>query len=134
MHGLKYLTLVTPNGLIAAAYGPCDGRRHDSYLLHQSGWGALFFTTMTWGGISYCVSGDSGFPKTHHLLVPWNRLRRVVVEWAYAMVCQLFQTVDFQRYNHILWTRPGAMYQTDVILMNMRGAFFGDHRIAMLIS
>jgi len=57
--------------------------------------------------------------------------RRVVVEWAYGMVCQVFQSVDFKRYNHILWTRPGAVYRTAILLLNMRSAFLGDNRISL---
>ena len=36
-HGLKYHALVAPNGLIVHAYGPVDGRLHDTTILRQSG-------------------------------------------------------------------------------------------------
>lgn len=37
VHGIKYQSVVTPNGLIANLSGPFEGKRHDSVMLHGSG-------------------------------------------------------------------------------------------------
>ena len=37
VHGLKFQSVLVPNGLIAKLYGPVEGRLHDSTLLRESG-------------------------------------------------------------------------------------------------
>ena len=37
VHGIKFQSVVTPNGLIANLSGPFEGKRHDSVMLHESG-------------------------------------------------------------------------------------------------
>jgi hypothetical protein len=36
VHGLKYLTVVIPSGIIAACYGPFSGRVADAQMLVDS--------------------------------------------------------------------------------------------------
>ncbi|ETL78087.1 hypothetical protein L917_21053 [Phytophthora nicotianae] len=36
-HGLKFQTLVTPDGLIVHLFGPCLGRNHDITMFDKSG-------------------------------------------------------------------------------------------------
>ena len=37
LHGIKFQSVVAPNGLIASVFGPVEGRRHDSGMLVDSG-------------------------------------------------------------------------------------------------
>lgn len=37
VHGLKLQPVVAPNGLKANLFGPVEGKRHDSRMLHTSG-------------------------------------------------------------------------------------------------
>ena len=37
VHGIKFQSVVTPNGLIASLFGPVEGRKHDSGMLGDSG-------------------------------------------------------------------------------------------------
>ena len=37
MHGIKFQSVVAPNGLIASLFGPVEGRRYDSGMLVDSG-------------------------------------------------------------------------------------------------
>ena len=37
VHSLKFQSVVSPNGLIANLHWPCEGRRHDGFLLRDSG-------------------------------------------------------------------------------------------------
>ena len=37
VHGIKFQSVVLPNGLIANLNGPYEGRRHDSTMLRESG-------------------------------------------------------------------------------------------------
>ena len=36
-HGIKFQSIVTPDGLFASMYGPVNGNQHDSFLLSTSG-------------------------------------------------------------------------------------------------
>jgi DDE superfamily endonuclease len=36
-HGIKFQSIVTPDGLFTSMYGPVNGNRHDSFLLSTSG-------------------------------------------------------------------------------------------------
>eukprot|EP00733_Pompholyxophrys_punicea_P000331 Pompholyxophrys_punicea_v1_NODE_81_length_3705_cov_14.177534.p4 type:complete len:112 gc:universal NODE_81_length_3705_cov_14.177534:2824-2489(-) len=37
VHGLKFQSLLTPDGLIHTMFGPVVGRRHDAFMLRESG-------------------------------------------------------------------------------------------------
>ncbi|KAE9343150.1 hypothetical protein PF008_g9812 [Phytophthora fragariae] len=37
VHAFKFQTVVAPDGMICHVYGPVDGRRHDIYMLRESG-------------------------------------------------------------------------------------------------
>jgi len=32
-----FQSVITPNGLICHLFGPLEGRRHDAFMLHESG-------------------------------------------------------------------------------------------------
>ena len=36
-HGIKFQSVVTPDGIFASMYGPVSGNRHDSFLLSNGG-------------------------------------------------------------------------------------------------
>jgi hypothetical protein len=36
-HGIKFQSIVTPDGLIVCLFGPIPGSRHDSFMLAESG-------------------------------------------------------------------------------------------------
>jgi hypothetical protein len=74
--GLKFQTIIAPNGLLIHAYGPVSGRAHDANVLRQSGVLAPLRQLYDWGvqhnpanynpavplrGIN--VYGDSAYPK-----------------------------------------------------------------------
>lgn len=37
VHGIKFQSVVVPNGLIANLSGPYEGKKHDSMMLNESG-------------------------------------------------------------------------------------------------
>ena len=37
IHGIKFQSIMLPSGLIGNMFGPISGRRHDSFMLHESG-------------------------------------------------------------------------------------------------
>ena len=61
-HGLKFQALTVPDGLIAAMFGPVEGRLHDSTMLEFS-----------WSLLSCLVSTSTGMVHTHSVQNFWNR-------------------------------------------------------------
>ena len=67
-HGLKYQSVVAPNGMIANIFGPIEASHHDSYMLAQSGLlRALENISFTNEGSPLCIYGDGGYPISIHL-------------------------------------------------------------------
>ena len=70
VHGIKFQSIVLPNGLIGNLVGPWEGRRHDYTILHESGL-LNELQRITWfNGHPLCVYGDPAYPMQIHLQVP----------------------------------------------------------------
>ena len=65
-HGIKYQNISLPNGLIAACYGPMDGRRADPFILRVSGVIPLL-PLMNDGIEDYRLFGDAIYPMLWQL-------------------------------------------------------------------
>ncbi|KAK7093202.1 uncharacterized protein [Littorina saxatilis] len=59
VHGLKFQSIVTPNGLVSNLYGPIEGRRHDSALLNASGAMDYMEQNFNANGAPLCLWGPS---------------------------------------------------------------------------
>lgn len=134
-HGQKYHALVAPNGLIVHAFGPVDGRRHDTTVLRESGL-ALGQADLTVNGVDYCIYADSAYALTRNMQRPFRtpvpnsmeakvntamaRARTVASECGYATITNTWQNVDWVRQQKIFWTRPADMYLCAVLFTNMR--------------
>ena len=145
-HGFKAHAVIAPNGMVVHYFGPVDGRRHDSYLLHESG---VFnrLTGLTRHGIDYQMYGDSAYPMHRNLLSPIPRIhaptgsigaelnRRMSVvrtctsEWWYQITTNTFQALDFPRWQRMWLTVPALQYSVGMILVNCRTCLQGGNRI-----
>ena len=67
-HALKFQAVMAPNGIVANLQGPYEGRRHDSFLLHESD--MLTELSNLLGG-QYCVYGDPAYPLHRCLITPF---------------------------------------------------------------
>ena len=100
-HGLKYQSVVAPNGLIVNLFGPIEASRHDSFMLAKSGLlRELELHSYSPDGSALCVYGDGGYPLSVHLQTgfrnantdqerQFNQLMsavRVTVEWGFGNV------------------------------------------------
>lgn len=134
-HGLKYLTILTPDGLHAYVFGPVEGARYDWMVYNQSGLTEILHAH-SWGpsGNPLFIYGDAAFGVDHHLRSPlegaelspeqrrWNygmsRVRQAV-EWGYADVIGKFAYLDFARNQRILLQPVGIFYTIALLMCNV---------------
>eukprot|EP00033_Pygsuia_biforma_P007133 GCRY01008105.1.p1 GENE.GCRY01008105.1~~GCRY01008105.1.p1 ORF type:complete len:182 (+),score=4.36 GCRY01008105.1:505-1050(+) len=87
-HGIKFQTIVTPDGIISHLFGPISGRRHDAYML--------------------AVSGSSLTPEQIECNKKMSKVREAV-EWGYGQIVRLWAFLDFRK-NLKLYLSPVATY------------------------
>ncbi|XP_030842389.1 uncharacterized protein LOC115924448 [Strongylocentrotus purpuratus] len=143
VHSLKYQSVTSPNGMIANLYGPVEGRRHDAYLLRESG-----LLTMLEGGSHdaegnlLCIYGDPAYPVRPQLQAPFptanitpeqaafNRAMskvRITVEWSFGDVINFFKYTDFKKSQKILLSSCAKMYMVSAILTNAHTCIYGNN-------
>ena len=70
-HGIKFQSILVPNGYIACLYGPVPVKTHDAKLLRQSNLMEQLRTTMpddNLNGPIYSLYGDLAYPQSLYLL------------------------------------------------------------------
>ena len=113
MHGIKFQSIVAPNGLIACLYGPVEGRRHNSGMLVDSGLlQELLQYSFAPDGTPLCIYGDPGYPLHVHLQGPFKGVNltpaeqqfnkamsqvSVLVEWLFGNIVNYFAFLDFKK-------------------------------------
>lgn len=118
VHGLKFQSIMAPNGIIAHFYGPVEGRRHDAGLLRESGVEIDMHRHMTTPNNEvYCVYGDPAYPLTPYIIPPFkgavlsaNQARfnkrmssvRICVEWGFGKLLNLFAFLDYKKTHKLL--------------------------------
>ena len=53
--------MVAPNGVIAHMFGPIEGRRHDAFMLNESGLTPKLARLVTPNGDPYVIYGDPAY-------------------------------------------------------------------------
>ncbi|KXJ17917.1 hypothetical protein AC249_AIPGENE21844 [Exaiptasia diaphana] len=97
VHGIKFQSIATPDGMIANLFGPVEGRRHDASMLRMSGvLEQLPIYSLSTAGAPLCIYGDPAYPLRVHLMAPYRSANitpnqdafnksmssvRVAVEW-----------------------------------------------------
>ena len=112
VHALKYQNVTAVNGMIANLFGPIEGRRHDSYMLRESGLLLeLEHYSQDVDGNMLCIYGDPAYPIRAHLQSPfkgnvtpeqeaYNRSMssvRVSVEWLFGDIINNFKFIDYKK-------------------------------------
>ena len=137
-HALKYQSVMAPNGLIVDLFGPIEGRRHDSALLHES---RLLERLDCPKFRNYSIYGDPAYPLRPQLIVPYKGAAltaeqrqfnmamsnvRESVEWGFGAIARTFAFLDFKK-NLKLYLQPiGQYYPVAVILMNCYTCMYGN--------
>jgi hypothetical protein len=142
-HGVKFQSVVTPDGLIACLFGPIPGSRHDSFMLAESGLLQQLTEIMPRNqpGVLqiYSLYGDPAYPQSQYLVggyrnpapnsikAQWNTAMskvRISVECGFKEITQVWTFLDFRR-NMKIFKFPVAKY--DVVaafLCNIRNCFY----------
>ena len=123
-HGLKFQSVITPDGLFGHFFGPTNGNRHDSFMLLESGLLPALAEHMAETGENYALYGDPAYPQSAVLLggfrnAPEGSERaafntamskvRESVEWGF---CQLTSSWPFfnARFSMQIFKIPVARY------------------------
>jgi hypothetical protein len=142
-HGMKFQSVVVPEGLIACLYGPVPGSRHDSFLLSDSlleaQLEALFPDDHP--GPVYKLYGDPAYrmnrvifhgfrnPPDGSIEAQWNKEMsavRVAVEWLFGQVVSYFKYVDFKN-SQRLYREPIALYYfVACFFINLKNTIHGS--------
>lgn len=107
--GLKFQSVVIPDGMIFHLYGSVEGRRHDVILLKNSGLEERVRADERFGG--YYIYGDQAYERTDVFVPPFKGSSltaaqaadnmsmsevRASVEWSYEQVVKYERSVDFK--------------------------------------
>jgi nuclease HARBI1 len=142
-HGIKYQSVVSPDGLITCLYGPIAGSRHDCYLLAQSTLHAQMVACMPLGGPHhiYSLYGDPAYTSSAWLFsgfrfaapgslqAQWNTRMssvREVVEWGFNLIRTNWSYLDFKAQMMIFGGRCGMYYIVGGFFCNLQCCLNGN--------
>jgi hypothetical protein len=136
-HGLKFQSIVTPDGFVACLHGPFPARRHDAMILRWSGilnvLRGLMPADLT-GGPVYALYGDLAYPRCNWLLKGFRNAQanspealfntilssvRISVEWGYCNITRLWPYLDFKRGMQIFKSPVAQYYVNAAFLTNV---------------
>lgn len=134
LHGLKYHAIVTPDGLIAHLYGPLEGRRHNRTIWSESqimqylelyAYGTQGQPLQLYGDPAYGCNKFICAPFLGAKLTPqeqeFNKRManvRIIVEWVFKEILNLFPFLDFKRNQKLLLQPVGKQFQVAALLHN----------------
>ena len=140
-HGLKFQTVVTPDGLIACMWGPMNGNRHDSHMLRESSLLEQLQELMPVNGNIYSLYGDPAYPQSQVLFggywhpapgsieAHWNTLMskvREAVEWGYCLIIQNWKFLDLKSSMKVFEVPVAKYYTVGAFLTNIKTTFYDN--------
>ena len=60
--------MVAPNGVIAHMFGPIEGKRHDAFMLNESGLTPKLARLVTPNGDPYVIYGDPAYGIARNII------------------------------------------------------------------
>ncbi|XP_055353196.1 uncharacterized protein LOC129599081 [Paramacrobiotus metropolitanus] len=134
LHGIKFQSIMAPNGIVVNLVGPWVGLRHDSGILADSGLLRALETKMEQMGKIFRLYGDPAYPISAYLEGPFkpatNQIEydfneamspcRIAVEWGFGEVVQQFAFLDFWKNLKIFLQPVGLLYTVGTLLLNCR--------------
>jgi DDE superfamily endonuclease len=140
-HGLKFQSVVTPDGLFASMFGPICGNRHDSYMLRESNILSALEEMMPIDGVVYSLYGDPAYPQSRLLFggfryphpnspeAAWNQqLSRVreAVEWNFKETIAQFRFLDHEPEMKVFKMPVGLYFFVATFLCNIHSVLYGN--------
>jgi hypothetical protein len=140
-HGIKFQSVIAPDGLIVDLYGPIAGSRHDSYMLAESGLLPKLRELMPEGEAIYSIFGDPAYPQSAYLLgsftntiansdeAEWNTVLskvRICVEWGFKEIAMQWSYLDFKKQMKIFEAPIAQYYIVGGFLCNCRNTIYGS--------
>ena len=140
-HGIKFQSVVLPNGIIANLNGPYEGRRHDSTMLCESGLLTDLQRAAWINGLPLCLYGDPAYPISLHLQAPFRNVQltpqmaifnermsevRIAVEWMFGTITNYYKFIDFKQQLKIGLSPIGKIYLVCGILQNAHTCLYGN--------
>ena len=142
-HGIKFQSIVIPDGLFASMYGPVNGNRRDSFLLSTSG---LFDKLQTFmpdlpSSDGFSLYGDPAYPQSIYIVggymnplngsthALWNTsMSKVheVVGWGFANILSQWSFLDFRAGMKIFQSPVAKYYIVGVFPVNLQTCFYGN--------
>ena len=130
-----------PNGLIANLLGPIEGKRHDSFMLSESGLQEQLRNIRKPSGQPYVLYGDPAYGVTNNIIAPFrgadltapqkhfNKAMskvRVSVEWGFGKIAQHFAFLDFKKNLKVLLQPVAKYYIVASLLINCHTCLYGS--------
>lgn len=140
VHGLKFQSVTTPDGLLRDFHGPYEGQRHDAAILNESGLLDRLQAICDTHG-RYFIYGDPAYPVTPLIMVGYkgNRITRqqeefnramsrirISVEWGFSILKRKWAFIDYEKDLMIWLNCPGKLIMVAAILTNCHNCLYGN--------
>ena len=118
-----------------------EGKRNDAFMLGVSGLAEKLERFQRPNGEPYIIYGNPAYGLTRNILAPFRGVRltddqqefnsrmsklRVLVEWGFGKICQLFAFLDFKKNLNILLQPIGKYYLVAAVLANCHTCLYGS--------
>ena len=140
-HGIKFQSVMTPDGFFGHFFGPTNGNRHDSFMLGESGILPALANYMAALEHPYSLYGDPAYPQTALLfggfrnppegseMAAFNTALSKVresVEWGFSCINRTWPFLT-QKSAMKLFKIPVARYYIlGAFLCNLRNCFYSN--------
>lgn len=96
VHGIKFQSVVVPNGLIANLSGPYEGKKHDRMMLNESGLLGDLELNANYMGQPLCLYGDPAYPLRRHLQAPYRNRHLTPAQQDFnTAICEVRESVEW---------------------------------------
>ena len=128
MHGQKFQSIVTPDGLIVSLWGPELGKSHDLTLLRESNIMNILQPHVIDNDTIYFLYGDSAYSGQKYIMSPTSNdttynsymsKMRIIVEWGFSKVIQYFSYIDYKKQMKLELSPTAAEYKLAVLFTNI---------------
>jgi len=142
VHGIKFQSIVAPNGIVVHLYAPIEGRRHDAGMLRESDVEAQMEHHITNpNGEVYSMYGDPAYPLSPFIISPYrggvisaNQMRfnkkmsviRSCIGWTFGKIISLFAYLDNKKNQKLYLQSVGKYYKVAVLFTNCHNCLYGS--------